>query len=133
VGTAASAAPVAPQAPVLYDARCSVCGKDTKVPFVPDNKRPSYCKTCRTKLFKPKEEAPKEIEEEKPGLAAPEGLSVLPFGAPRRPAQEPPRPRRREINLSELKDALKESIDKKEEPPKDGEGGIIRPGETIKF
>ncbi len=34
----------------LYDARCSNCGKDTKVVFPPDGKRPVYCKSCRKKL-----------------------------------------------------------------------------------
>lgn len=37
----------------LYDARCSQCGKDTKVVFLPDGKRPVYCKSCRVKM-KPK-------------------------------------------------------------------------------
>ena len=27
----------------LYDAKCSICGKDTKVIFPPDGKRPTYC------------------------------------------------------------------------------------------
>jgi len=41
------AAPVSQNAgPVLYDARCSMCGKDTKVVFQPDGKRPVYCKPC---------------------------------------------------------------------------------------
>ena len=45
------AAPVSQNAgPVLYDARCSMCGKDTKVVFQPDGKRPVYCKPCRNKL-----------------------------------------------------------------------------------
>jgi CxxC-x17-CxxC domain-containing protein len=130
--TTAAAAPPTAQAPVLYDARCSSCGKDTKVPFVPDNKRPVYCKTCRTKLFKPKEEAAKEVSEAPAGAAADEGLSVLPFSTPKRPPQESFRPKRREVNLAELKDALKESAAEKE-PPQDNQGGIIKPGETIKF
>lgn len=33
----------------LYDARCSVCGKDTKTIFEPDGKRPIYCKSCLKK------------------------------------------------------------------------------------
>lgn len=56
---------VAPAAvgPVLYDARCSMCGKDTKVPFMPDGKRPVYCKSCRAKLgIGPKKPAGPEIE-----------------------------------------------------------------------
>ncbi len=34
----------------VYDAVCSMCGKKTKVPFVPDGKRPTYCKACRKKI-----------------------------------------------------------------------------------
>ncbi len=36
----------------LYDARCSVCGKDTKVPFEPEPNRPIYCKVCLKKIQK---------------------------------------------------------------------------------
>ena len=38
-----------------YDARCSSCGKDTKVVFHPDGKRPVYCKSCRKKPEKEKQ------------------------------------------------------------------------------
>jgi len=34
----------------LYDAVCARCGKPTKVPFKPDGKRPTYCKSCRKNL-----------------------------------------------------------------------------------
>ncbi|HHD92614.1 MAG TPA: DUF87 domain-containing protein [Candidatus Portnoybacteria bacterium] len=36
----------------LYNAKCSICGKETKVPFVPDGKRPVYCKSCLEKIEK---------------------------------------------------------------------------------
>jgi CxxC-x17-CxxC domain-containing protein len=36
--------------PTLYDAKCFNCGKDTKVVFAPDGKRPVYCKSCLKKL-----------------------------------------------------------------------------------
>lgn len=39
----------------LYDAKCSECGKDTKVVFKPDGKRPVYCKACRKKMSKDSE------------------------------------------------------------------------------
>ena len=40
--------PEAPLTPaVLYDAKCSQCGKWTKVVFPPDGVRPVYCKSCR--------------------------------------------------------------------------------------
>jgi CxxC-x17-CxxC domain-containing protein len=53
------------QEQVLYDAICSKCGKKTKVPFLPDESRPTYCKTCRKKettTKKPKEKEKKEKE-----------------------------------------------------------------------
>ncbi len=34
----------------LYDARCSLCGKDAKVTFLPDPTRPVYCKSCMKKV-----------------------------------------------------------------------------------
>jgi CxxC-x17-CxxC domain-containing protein len=49
----------------LYDAICSSCGKKTKVPFLPDESRPTYCKSCRKKGAldkKPKQEKEKEKE-----------------------------------------------------------------------
>ncbi len=48
----------------LYDAVCSECGKKTKVPFVPDSNRLTYCKTCRKKI-KTKEEPAKEESKKK--------------------------------------------------------------------
>ncbi len=42
--------PQAPTPPTLYDAVCSICGKETKVVFQPDGKRPIFCKPCRKKL-----------------------------------------------------------------------------------
>ena len=36
----------------LYDAKCSICGKETKVPFEPEANRPIYCKTCLKKVQK---------------------------------------------------------------------------------
>lgn len=34
----------------LYDAVCSACGKETKVPFRPRNDRPIYCSDCFAKI-----------------------------------------------------------------------------------
>jgi CxxC-x17-CxxC domain-containing protein len=52
--------------PVLYDAICSSCGKKTKVPFLPDGSRPTYCKTCRKKgATVNKEQGKEEVKKEK--------------------------------------------------------------------
>ncbi len=104
--------------PVLYDARCSMCGKDTKVVFQPDGKRPVYCKACRKKLQQQQEESSPPP-------------SVMPFSPSRRNNLEKPRPRRKEVNLGELKKVLEESLEKKETP--DNNKGVINPGETVKF
>jgi CxxC-x17-CxxC domain-containing protein len=39
----------------LYDAVCSICGKKTKIPFLPDPSKPVYCKSCLKKLEREKE------------------------------------------------------------------------------
>ncbi len=169
----------APEAPTLYDARCSMCGKDTKVPFIPDGKRPVYCKSCRAKLgIGPK----KPATESEPAQAVPlesvpatptpvPPVPVMPVPAPTPVVKEPPPPpvpqqeesrlepppirtvpfssrrmetdrpvsQRREVNLSELRQAIDESkdkIEKSEEAPKEenkGKEGIVKPGETIRF
>ncbi len=39
----------------LYDAKCSECGKKTKVPFIPDGSRPTYCRKHRDMINKDKD------------------------------------------------------------------------------
>lgn len=34
----------------LHPARCSKCGLDCQVPFVPDPNRPVYCKPCHREI-----------------------------------------------------------------------------------
>ncbi len=47
----------APSPAGLYDAKCSVCSKWTKLTFPPDGVRPVYCKSCFKKVDKEKEAA----------------------------------------------------------------------------
>ena len=64
-----------PKSEVLFDATCSNCGKKIKVPFLPDPKKPVYCKSCLKKIekeetisltdLKPKDEFVKEKKEKK--------------------------------------------------------------------
>jgi len=108
--------------PVLYDARCSMCGRDTKVVFRPDGKRPVYCKPCRKKLQDSK--APERPKEE--NLPTP---SVVSFSPSRKNNNDKFKPRRKEVNLGELKKVLEESLEK----PKNNKSGTIEPGETVKF
>lgn len=81
----------------VYDAQCSGCGKKTKVPFIPDGTRPTYCKTCRKK---PKEEKAKSLKE----ALTPEdkGPSLKEALAPEE-----------EKGISKLKKALRDALGKK--------------------
>lgn len=56
--------PPPPPPPVLFDAKCSLCGKKTKVPFLPDSVRPVYCKSCLKKLQKKEGEETEKKENE---------------------------------------------------------------------
>lgn len=40
----------ASQSGVLFEAKCSSCGTDVRVPFQPDGTRPVYCKNCLKKV-----------------------------------------------------------------------------------
>ncbi|MFH1575734.1 MAG: CxxC-x17-CxxC domain-containing protein [Candidatus Nealsonbacteria bacterium] len=137
----AQSLPIQGAGPVLYDARCSMCGKDTKVVFQPDGKRPVYCKPCRKKLMDQQQPHTETVQTKEDNSPPP---AFVPFSSPRRPKDEPiNRPKRKEINLGELKKAIEESIDKKAAPERgeprpetsgrDNKGGTIEPGETVKF
>jgi CxxC-x17-CxxC domain-containing protein len=106
----------------LYDAICSNCGKPTKVIFPPEKGRPVYCKSCLKKMRASgqKPEKPQSVS-----IAEPVKLENIPFHSPKRNAEkEKPfgtaqdRPKRKEINLSELRKALEESLEKKDEDEK---------------
>jgi len=112
-------------APALFDAKCSMCGKDTKVVFAPDGKRPVYCKPCRGKLgLVKKEPAQKEKEQD--------AVSLVPFAKPKSGSANKTN-KRKEINLEDLRKALDESLEKTEKPKEESKDGTIEPGETIKF
>ncbi len=55
------------EGPELHDAICSHCGKETKVPFKPDGKRPVYCKKCRKKMDSDKKKSDEEEGNQKKG------------------------------------------------------------------
>jgi CxxC-x17-CxxC domain-containing protein len=78
--------------PVLYDARCASCGKDTKVIFQPDGKRPVYCKSCLGKI-KPKDNKPTQAQAAVlPKADAPTQETKTPVVLPPVPAVAPPAP-----------------------------------------
>ena len=122
-----------PEQTTLYDAICSVCGKPTKTIFQPEKDRPVYCKSCLKKL-KSAFNKPKEAPVEKPesvavqSLTGGEKVGNIAFHVPKeRPEHERPenerllkktqdKPKRKEVNLSDLKKALEESLVNRERP-----------------
>ena len=146
---------------VLYDAVCSNCGKPTKTIFEPKEGRPVYCKSCLKKMKREKEAEKKSFgpaQDRQPQEQF--KLENVSFN-PSRKRKEPfdtaqgKKPKRKEINLADLKKALDESLkfeginetnetnetkgteetretaDSKDS--KDNNKGIIKPGEKIKI
>jgi CxxC-x17-CxxC domain-containing protein len=89
----------------LYDAKCSSCGKPTKVIFPPDGSRPVYCKTC---LKRKREE--NFIPEKRPNISLQEAVRKEPTSFSVRKNFEENKPKRKEVNLEELKKVLDESL-----------------------
>lgn len=125
--------------PMLYDAICSKCGKNTKTIFEPREGRPVYCKSCLKKMKR---------DAASPEKVKPENVSFQPKRE-KTPAQNAPPAsptdkhneagkKRKEINLSDLKKAIEDSLAEKpplkDDKPKDDENpkkGVIKPGEKI--
>ena len=154
-----------PAPPVLYDARCSICGKDTKVVFRPDGVRPVYCRACRKKMEQEREvkgysdkienlqrsqdsrymPPPAKISEGNLGGQATPHISLreatekepISFWPTKRTKEEKEKPKRKEVNLGDLKKVLEESLKKKVESPEKKvnniKKGVMKPGETVKF
>jgi len=118
---------------VLYDAKCSLCGKWTKVTFEPDASRPIYCKTCLKKVRPAKpnetgvENEKRDFSEKKktsPVFSLQEAVGREPisfFGKREvKKTKEEKKTKRKEVNLEELKKTLEESLKgmetKKDEP-----------------
>ncbi len=117
----------APASQVLYDAKCSRCGKWTKVIFPPDAARPVYCKSCLKQVKK----VPSQIEREE--VQAKEKTPVIPLqeaiekgtvsfsGKPVTEVNKEEKKKRKEVNLEELKKTLEESLKEMEPEPKKDE------------
>ncbi len=63
-----STKPVEIKQDILAKAICSICGKETRVPFLPDPKRPVYCKSCLKKVEKQKEISLEQLMKNPPPL-----------------------------------------------------------------
>ncbi|OIP59305.1 MAG: hypothetical protein AUK19_02225 [Candidatus Moranbacteria bacterium CG2_30_45_14] len=64
----------------LYQAHCASCGIDIKVPFVPDGKRPTFCKDCLRDYQRSVAKARNEIVEKKNSSLT---ASPVPFVVPK--------------------------------------------------
>jgi CxxC-x17-CxxC domain-containing protein len=115
----------------LYDAQCALCKKWTKVVFPPDGKRPVYCKNCLKKVGRGPGSAPPPIvvtPRDRNTISLKEALEkpAIPFSPAKKSTEEKPRPKRKEVNLEELKKVLEKSLDvasqKKEETDENAQG-----------
>jgi CxxC-x17-CxxC domain-containing protein len=100
-----------PQPQVLYDAKCSKCGKDTKVVFPPEPSRVIYCKKCRKKhgLIKEKKQKVESLVSQKTSQEK-EFISLTNLSS--REEKPPKRPERKKSQLIDLRKAIKEALKK---------------------
>lgn len=102
---------------VLYDAVCSNCGKPTKVIFPPEKGRAVYCKSCLKKMKVGTEvnRSPDNKPSENSAPAEAVKIENVSFHNPknRQDEQKKEKPKRKEINLADLRKALEESLENK--------------------
>ncbi len=91
------------EAPVLYDAVCSSCGKPTKVVFPPDGKRPVYCKSCLKKIRGGGEGGEERVQ----AVSLEKAVREEPVSFSRKRKRKP-------VNLPELRKTLEETLEKKD-------------------
>ncbi len=103
-----------PTSQVLYDAQCFLCGKWTKVVFLPDGKRPIYCKKCLKKTEKEETEAQTQVKEKVvfPTISLEEAAKAefIPFSSPKRTINK--KSKKKVVNVEELKKILEKSLKK---------------------
>jgi len=95
---------------VLYDAVCDLCKKPTKVVFPPDEKRPIYCKSCLKKVKK--EDLPVKRADKKQEPISLNNIlkkAPVPF-AGQKNGNFGKKKKRKEVNLDDLRAALKETL-----------------------
>jgi len=103
----------------LYDAICSMCSKPTKVIFQPDKNKPVYCKSCLKKIKRENYKEKEPISSEKEFK-----IENIPFHLPKKTKDQ--KIKRKEINLSELRNALEKSLENKELEDKEEERKITK-------
>jgi len=147
---------------ILYDAKCSNCGKDTKVVFAPDGKRPTYCKACRKKLNRaasPQTDKPAESQPKADNQAGPPQSSEAGLGGETKPPAppaggtekvslqkvlgekpvlfHPQKKQEREVEKPKRKETnredLKQVLQQALQSNKKEKSGVLRPGQTVYF
>lgn len=95
----------------LYDVVCSNCGKPTKVTFQPLAGRSVYCKSCMKKIKTAQQEhGRKEINSQLEKQALPQEPLKVENVSFRSFDRRPEKSKKLEINLSELKKTIEESL-----------------------
>lgn len=122
----------------LYDATCAKCQKPTKVVFLPDGKRPVYCKSCRKKMKSAELSAPSSPSSQKEEVSLSSAMAknpVLFHPSNSRPSGKDPvqQASLQKEPSQELRDALSRALEKKRQSSPDSSAGEIAPGETIYF
>ncbi|MCX6720177.1 MAG: type IV secretion system DNA-binding domain-containing protein [Candidatus Staskawiczbacteria bacterium] len=113
----------------LYDAICSNCGKSTKVIFPPEPGRAVYCKSCLKKMKAEQE----QVKIENVSFHNPKNSGQKHDEGREEERGHQDKPHRKEINLSELKKALEESLSKKPEHDESEKKKVMKTGETVKL
>ena len=103
----------------LYDAKCSNCGKKTKVPFIPDGSRPTYCRSCRKKMEeienkKKEKDKNKKKEDKKKEDKKKENKKKRKKGKSLKEALQEEKEGESEEEKSDLKKALRQALNKKD-------------------
>lgn len=103
--------------PVLYDAKCSLCSKWTKVVFPPDANRPVYCKPCLATVKKEREQQNvlKQSSFQPPAVPKTSLHEVMEKGTVKFSQRSAPKPnetktKRKEVNVEELKKTLEGAL-----------------------
>lgn len=117
---------------IRYEAKCTACGKDTVLNFIPDLSRPIYCQEClkkyrRGELKMEEKTSPKE-EKRVESISLNEAVKKEPISFKKKKAgAEIGKPQEKQKSEKSGKQAEKNKEDKKQ----DEEG--IKPGEVIKI
>lgn len=113
-------APVQAVTQKMWDVVCAICGKQTRVPFEPDGKRPVYCRDCLMRLREARQAAPKPqaAAPPRPAPRAEKSLSLA-EATKQRPAPAPVRAptekKKLEVDLEGLRSVLKEALEGEKE------------------